>query len=92
MGDFPCNLQLLLSVTEDYLSDKFPMVEFDDNIFINASFLPDPELVKLISSLKPNQSINSGDDLVAFYSNQSQEEVDLDTFKKINFTTPIYCK
>lgn len=28
----------ITSVTEDYLSDKFPMVEFDENIFINASF------------------------------------------------------
>lgn len=79
----------ITTITEDYLSDKFPMVEFDENIFINASFLPNPELVKLISNLKPNQSINSGDNLIAFYSNQSQEEIDLDTFKKINFTTPL---
>ena len=79
----------ITTITEDYLSDKFPMVEFDENIFINASFLPNPELVKLISNLKPNQSINSGDNLIAFYSNQSQEEIDLDTFNKINFTTPL---
>ena len=79
----------ITTITEDYLSDKFPMVEFDENIFINASFLPNLELVKLISNLKPNQSINSGDNLIAFYSNQSQEEIDLDTFKKINFTTPL---
>ena len=56
----------ITSVTEDYLSDKFPMVEFDENIFINASFLPDSEIVKQITSLKPNELINSGDDLVAF--------------------------
>ena len=29
----------ITTTTEDYLSDKFPMVEFDENIFINASFL-----------------------------------------------------
>ena len=74
----------ITSVTEDYLSDKFPMVEFDENIFINASFLPDPEIVKQITSLKPNQLINSGDDLVAFYSSEKQDEVNLDSFKKIN--------
>ncbi len=74
----------ITSVTEDYLSDKFPMVEFDENIFINASFLPDSEIVKQITSLKPNQLINSGDDLVAFYSSEKQDEVNLDSFKKIN--------
>jgi len=79
----------ITSITEDYLSDKFPMVEFDENIFINASFLPNPELVKLISNLKPNESINSGDNLIAFYSNQSQEEIDLDSFTKIDFTTSL---
>jgi len=79
----------ITSITEDYLSDKFPMVEFDENIFINASFLPNPELVKFISNLKPNESINSGDNLIAFYSNQSQEEIDLDSFTKIDFTTSL---
>ena len=79
----------ITSITEDYLSDKFPMVEFDENIFINASFLPNQELVKLISNLKPNESINSGDNLIAFYSNQSQEEIDLDSFTKIDFTTSL---
>ena len=75
----------ITSVTEDYLSNKFPMVEFDDNIFINASFLPDTEIVKQINSLKPNELINSGDDLVAFYSCENQDEVNLDSFKKINY-------
>jgi len=46
-------------VTEDYLSEKFPMVEFDKNIFINASFLPNAKIVNLIINLKPNELINS---------------------------------
>ena len=72
-------------VTEDYLSDKYPMVEFDKNIFINASFLPNNKLVNLIINLKPNELINSGDDLIAFYSEENQDEVDLDSFNKIDF-------
>ena len=72
-------------VTEDYLSDKYPMVEFDKNIFINASFLPNNKLVNLIINLKPNELINSGDDLIAFYSEENQDEVDLDSFKKIPY-------
>jgi UDP-N-acetylglucosamine diphosphorylase/glucosamine-1-phosphate N-acetyltransferase len=72
-------------VTEDYLSDKYPMVEFEKNIFINASFLPNNKLVNLIINLKPNELINSGDDLIAFYSEESQDEVDLESFNKIDF-------
>ena len=72
-------------VTEDYLSDKYPMVEFDKNIFINASFLPNNKLVNLIINLKPNELINSGDDLIAFYSEENQDDVDLDSFKKIPY-------
>ncbi|MDC1492319.1 GlmU family protein [Flavobacteriaceae bacterium] len=72
-------------VTEDYLSDKFPMVEFDENIFINASFLPNPKIINLIVNLKPNELINSGDDLLAFYSSESQDKIDLGSFKKIDY-------
>ncbi|MEC8723606.1 MAG: putative sugar nucleotidyl transferase, partial [Bacteroidota bacterium] len=39
------------TVTEDYLSEKFPMVEFSDNIMINAAFLPNLKLVELIQNL-----------------------------------------
>ena len=61
------------------------MVEFEKNIFINASFLPNNKLVNLIINLKPNELINSGDDLIAFYSEESQDEVDLESFNKIDF-------
>ena len=76
-------------VTEDYLSDKFPMVEFDKNIFINASFLPNAKIVNLIINLKPNELINSGNDLIAFYANESQDEVDLDSFTKIEYNEKV---
>jgi hypothetical protein len=42
------------TVTEEYLSEKFPMVEMEENIMINASFLPNLEaLVEQIKNLKP---------------------------------------
>jgi len=65
------------------------MVEFDKNIFINASFLPNNKLVNLIINLKPNELINSGDDLIAFYSEENQDEVDLDSFKKIPYNDKV---
>src|SRR5690606_30161543 len=39
------------TITEDYLSGKFPMVEMEENVLINASFLPNPELVDLVQGL-----------------------------------------
>ena len=38
------------TVTEDYLSDKYPMVEMPNNIMINASFCPHDSLVNLIKN------------------------------------------
>ena len=42
------------TVTEDYLSDKYPMVEMEENIMINASFLPTGKLVEQIKGLREN--------------------------------------
>src|SRR5690606_2998192 len=56
------------TVTEDYLANKYPMVEMDENIFINAPFLPNDELVELITNLKPNQAVYHQDEMIAFYA------------------------
>ena len=48
------------TVTEDYLSDKFPMVEMEHNIMINASYIPTVVLVHQIKNLKENQAIFEG--------------------------------
>ncbi|MEI6821492.1 MAG: GlmU family protein [Bacteroidota bacterium] len=56
------------TLTETYLSKKFPLVEEDENILINASILPNQKLVDEIKSLKPNQALSSGDYIIAFSS------------------------
>ncbi len=71
------------SITEEYLSEKFPMVEMENNIMINASFLPNEILVVLILDLEPNQAIFKGEEVVAFYTQESQEEVNFDTYEII---------
>ncbi|WP_224490993.1 GlmU family protein [Robertkochia flava] len=73
------------TVTEDYLTDLFPMVEMEENILINASFLPNEELVALISDLKEGEAIFSGEEVVAFFTSDTQEEVDLDSYKAIEY-------
>ena len=49
------------TVTEDYLSDKFPMVEMEQNIMINASYTPTEVLVNQIKNLTENQAIFDGE-------------------------------
>jgi UDP-N-acetylglucosamine diphosphorylase/glucosamine-1-phosphate N-acetyltransferase len=73
------------TLTEEYLSEKFPMVELDENIMINASFLPNSVLAEMVSNLGPNQAIFRGDDVVAFYSNNEQESVDFDSYEIIEY-------
>lgn len=77
------------TITEEYLSEKYPMVEMEENVLINASFLPNEELVALISELTDNQAIFLEDEVIAFYSKDTQEEVDLNTYEAIEFTGEI---
>ena len=76
------------TVTEDYLSDKFPMVELEENIMINASYLPTKALVKQIKNLSANQAVYDGDSLVAFYSLEDQA-IELDEFEGFQSEDPL---
>ncbi len=73
------------SLTEEYLMEKFPMVEMEENVMINASFLPNEILVEMIMNLESNQAITYNDEIIAFYTNDTQEEVDFDTYDLIEF-------
>ena len=73
------------TLTEEYLSDKFPMVEMEENVMLNASFLPNDILVEMIISLEKNQAIFQGEEVIAFYTNDTQEEVDFDTYEIFEF-------
>jgi UDP-N-acetylglucosamine diphosphorylase/glucosamine-1-phosphate N-acetyltransferase len=73
------------TLTEEYLSDKFPMVEMEENVMINASFLPNDILVEMVRSLEINQAIFQEEEVIAFYTNDTQEEVDFDTYEIIEF-------
>ncbi|WP_306353893.1 GlmU family protein [Flavobacterium sp. '19STA2R22 D10 B1'] len=74
------------TLTEEYLMDKFPMVEMEENIMINASFLPNNVLSELVSGLEPNQAIFYKEEVIAFYTQDTQEEVDFDTYEVIEYT------
>jgi UDP-N-acetylglucosamine diphosphorylase/glucosamine-1-phosphate N-acetyltransferase len=74
------------TLTEEYLSEKYPMVEMDVNIMINASFLPNSVLADMVQDLAPNQAIFQGEEVIAFYTNDTQEEVDFDSYEIIEFS------
>ncbi len=73
------------TITEDYLSEKWPMVEMENNVMINASFLPNDILVAMIKNLEHNQAIFQEEEVVAFFAKEG-EEVDFDSFEVIEFT------
>ena len=73
------------SLTEEYLMEKFPMVEMPENIMINASFLPNEVLVEMIKSLEKNQAIFKGEEVIAFFSEESQEEVDFENYEILEY-------
>lgn len=67
------------TVTEEYLSERWPLVELESNILINASFLPTETLVGLIKELGENEAIFFEDTPVAFYAVEDQE-VEFDAY------------
>ncbi len=54
--------------TEEYLSAKFPEVSTDENIYIDASFLPDQDLAALVEQLKAGEAITSDGHIVAYHA------------------------
>ena len=52
---------------------------------INASFLPTKALINEVKKLKENQAIFKNDEVVAFFTKESQEEVNFDIYESIDF-------
>lgn len=73
------------TLTEEYLMEKYPMIELENNIMINASFLPNRILSEMIINLEPNQAIFQKEEVIAFYTQETQEEVDFDTYDIIEY-------
>ncbi|MGO4911843.1 GlmU family protein [Leeuwenhoekiella sp. W20_SRS_FM14] len=71
------------TVTEEYLADKYPMVEFENNIMINAAYIPTSALIDSVFNLRPMQALFDGEDVVAFYTQDSQEEIDFDAYEQL---------
>ena len=72
------------TVTEDYLSEKFPYLELEKNVLINASFLPSENLANIVKGLQENQAVFFEDEPIAFFITENQE-VDFETYDIIQY-------
>ncbi len=59
-------------ITEEYLSDKYPISMAEDNYIINGAILPTPELVERIRALDVNEAYVYADELVAARIDKAQ--------------------
>ena len=73
------------TITEEYLEEKYPMVEMAKNILINSSYLPTKALVEQVKLLSENQAIFNNGEVVAFFAKKTQEEVNFDTYEQFEF-------
>ncbi|HNW75248.1 MAG TPA: GlmU family protein [Bacteroidales bacterium] len=62
------------TLTDGYLSRKFPIVKEKENILINGSVCPTEEIIVAIKKLKPNQTLVHGETIIAL--SVSEEEVE----------------
>lgn len=78
------------SLTEPYLSEKYPLIKEADNILINSSVFPDLTLIEELKQLKPNQTLISGDILIAH--RVSSDDIDNLEIELLEDVEPIHTK
>ena len=63
------------TLTEDYLSPRFPLKKEKDNVLINGSVLPTPELVHQIMNLREGETLSKDDYVVAMRLDREDVEM-----------------
>lgn len=78
-------------LTEAYLAEKYPLRQADDNILINASVLPDAELVRAVVSLKADQALSYEDTIVAHHITRLSDDAagNAASTEEIEYARPI---
>ena len=80
--------QINSTLTEDYLSGKWPLHIEGENIFLNASIIPNEKLVAAVQNLKQNQKLVAQGVIVAY---ASKEKVDsLEFFETVQENLDIF--
>ena len=75
------------SLTEEYLSLKYPVVKEADNILINSSIIPNAKLVEELHQLTPNQTLITGDTIIGL--RLKSEDIDNLDWELIDGISPL---
>jgi len=78
------------TLTKSYLQEKYPLINKSDDILINASYLPTPDLAEIVSRLKDNQAVYYKDKIVAVHTSDRQEEIDIQKYDRIVFKKELW--
>jgi UDP-N-acetylglucosamine diphosphorylase/glucosamine-1-phosphate N-acetyltransferase len=80
-------------ITQDYLSEKYPINIADDNYIIDGAILPTPALCNLINDLDYNQALLHKGELIAARLDDANLEhlndIDSKDFNSVEVTIPI---
>ncbi|TDS15390.1 UDP-N-acetylglucosamine diphosphorylase/glucosamine-1-phosphate N-acetyltransferase [Maribacter caenipelagi] len=77
------------SLTEEYLSVKYPVNLEDSNVFIDASILPSNELLKAVKALQSGEVLMSGELIIAYLAEVSKSADELSNFSTVEFKDDI---
>jgi len=80
------------SLTESYLSKKYPLVKKNDNVLINSSVNPSDSLIKEIHALKTDQALVGNTKVIALrLSLESLENMDSMDTEEVKLKTESVC-
>jgi len=77
------------TLTENYLSVKFPLTVEAKNIVIVASFLPNNSYVKALDQLKDGEALIFDGEVIAYATAEPQKAFDLNDFKPVPFSEEV---
>ena len=77
------------SLTEEYLSVKYPVNLEESNVFIDASVLPSNELLKAVKALRSGERLMSGELVLAYSAATSKNVDELSDFNIVEFKDDI---
>ena len=77
------------SLTEDYLSIKYPVNIESENVFIDASVLPTPDLVNALNTLEDGQVLKSKNLTIAYCSSHVKGAEELASFSIVEFNNDL---
>ncbi|RLD77302.1 MAG: glucose-1-phosphate thymidylyltransferase, partial [Bacteroidetes bacterium] len=73
-------------LSEEYLQIKFQSIFKEDNIYINASIIPNRQIVNEILKLKSGQSLTNDDELISFRTENEFREINSSIVDEFNPT------